>query len=84
MTEQTIAIRGMHCQMCVGRLTTALKAVPGVSGVRVTLEPPRARVESEGPMSEAALVEARLVGPEFLVEVEMDAIVGAGDNLGGA
>jgi enamine deaminase RidA (YjgF/YER057c/UK114 family) len=27
------------------------------------------------------LVEARLVGPEFLVEVEMDAIVGAGDSL---
>lgn len=55
MTEKTLSIRGMHCQMCVGRLTTALEAVPGVSGVRVTLEPPQARVESEGPVSEAAL-----------------------------
>ncbi|MBW7881332.1 MAG: RidA family protein [Caldilineaceae bacterium] len=28
------------------------------------------------------LVEARLVGPEFLVEIEAEAIVGAGDGLG--
>lgn len=58
MSEQTVSIRGMHCQMCVGRLTTALKGVPGVSGARVTLEPPRATVESERPVSEAALAAA--------------------------
>ncbi len=58
MTERTISIRGMHCQMCVGRLTAALRGVAGVREVRVTLQPPEARVESDPGVSDADLAAA--------------------------
>lgn len=39
------AIKGMHCQSCVQKLTEAIRNVAGVESVEVTLTPPRARVE---------------------------------------
>jgi copper chaperone len=39
-----LTIDGMSCNGCVGSVTRALKAVPGVADVAVTLAPPRARV----------------------------------------
>lgn len=44
-------IVGMHCASCVGRITSALKAVEGVSDVEVTLVPPAATVASERAIS---------------------------------
>lgn len=38
------AIKGMHCQSCVQKLTDALRNVAGIESVEVTLRPPRARV----------------------------------------
>jgi len=38
-------ISGMHCQNCVDKLTKAIKNVPEVQNVTVTLIPPHARVE---------------------------------------
>lgn len=35
----------MHCQSCVGRVTSALESVAGVSSATVSLDPPQARVE---------------------------------------
>jgi copper chaperone CopZ len=41
----TYALTGMHCQSCVNKTSAALRAVPGVSNVNVTLSPPQAVVE---------------------------------------
>jgi copper chaperone len=34
----TIAIKGMHCQHCVGSTKQALEKIPGISDVKVDLE----------------------------------------------
>jgi Cu+-exporting ATPase len=47
--EQSFEITGMHCGGCVNRVTRALQ--PLASEVRVTLEPPRATLEVEAPLS---------------------------------
>lgn len=70
MAERTLSIRGMHCPMCVGRLTAALKGVAGVSAVRVTLEPPEARVESDASVSDGALAAAVRGAGKYEVMVE--------------
>lgn len=41
----TYPIKGMHCQNCVGKVTTALESFPQVRSAEVTLDPPSARVE---------------------------------------
>lgn len=40
-----LAIDGMHCASCVGRVERVLKAVPGVAGASVNLATERANVE---------------------------------------
>ena len=52
-----LAVRGMHCEKCVARVTAALEAVDGVTGVDVSLEANAATVEGHG-MDRAALVAA--------------------------
>lgn len=44
---KTLRITGMHCQSCVSKVETALKAVEGVERVSVTLEPPQAIVSGK-------------------------------------
>lgn len=44
MKTATIAIAGMTCGGCVAGVTRALKAVPGVNDVQVTLKPGEAQV----------------------------------------
>ncbi|MDX2022602.1 MAG: heavy-metal-associated domain-containing protein [Deltaproteobacteria bacterium] len=44
MKTTTIAIQGMTCGGCVSAVTRALKAVPGVQDVQVTLQPGQAQV----------------------------------------
>jgi len=56
--KTTLAVEGMHCPMCVQRLTIAFQTVPGVSAARVTLSPPRAEIESAQPVAIAALAQA--------------------------
>lgn len=48
--EQQFEISGMHCGGCVNRVTRALK--PLASDVQVTLDPPRAVLEVDAPVSE--------------------------------
>ncbi len=48
--EQQFEITGMHCGGCVNRVTKALK--PLASEVQVTLDPPRAVLEVDAPVSE--------------------------------
>ena len=54
----TLSITGMHCPACVKRLTAAFSAVPGVHSALVTLSPPQAQLESEGPLARDLLERA--------------------------
>lgn len=47
--EQQFEIAGMHCGGCVNRVTRALK--PLATEVQVTLDPPRAVLEVDTPLS---------------------------------
>ncbi len=47
--KKTISISGMHCEHCVNAVTAALKAVPGVTSVSVSLEKNEAVVEGGVP-----------------------------------
>ncbi|MFN0133019.1 MAG: heavy-metal-associated domain-containing protein [Phycisphaerales bacterium] len=51
----TLTISGMHCSACVKRLTEALSKVPSVTSALVTLSPPEASIESDGPVPMEAL-----------------------------
>lgn len=44
MKETTIAVGGMTCTGCVNSVTMALRAVPGVAKVEVSLEEKRAKI----------------------------------------
>lgn len=52
--QKTISITGMHCQHCSAAVTKALEALPGVSGVSVSLEQGQA-VLNAGTNSDAVL-----------------------------
>jgi copper chaperone CopZ len=54
----TFAIRGMHCQSCVRKVTDALRSVAGVADATVSLAPPAARVELSRPVALAELQQA--------------------------
>ena len=43
-----LAIQGMSCASCVGRVEKALARVPGVAGVAVNLATERARIQTRG------------------------------------
>ncbi len=43
-TTVTIPVGGMHCQNCVNSVHKALSALPGVTGVQVSLEQGRASI----------------------------------------
>jgi len=43
--RHTYALTGMHCQSCVNKTSAAIRAIPGVTSVAVTLSPPQAVVE---------------------------------------
>ena len=47
--QQAFRIEGMHCNGCVARVTKALESV--ADDVQVTLDPPRATLESSDPLS---------------------------------
>ncbi|MBM3567587.1 MAG: cadmium-translocating P-type ATPase [Alphaproteobacteria bacterium] len=56
-TALDIAIGGMTCAACVGRVETALRRVPGVQAARVNLASERAHVEGQA-LDARALIEA--------------------------
>ncbi|QCI67642.1 heavy metal translocating P-type ATPase [Phreatobacter stygius] len=53
-----LAIQGMTCASCVGRVERALKAVPGVVSAAVNLATERARIERGAGVDTAALIQA--------------------------
>ena len=44
MDRLVVGIAGMSCQGCVSSVTKALQALPGVTEVKVTLEPAQAEI----------------------------------------
>jgi len=65
--NSTFAISGMHCVACVRRLDDALRSVPGVTSVEVTLQPPQARIESDRPVLLSALQQAARAAGNYSV-----------------
>ena len=58
MDKLELNVKGMSCQGCVASVTRVLKAVPGVSDVTVTLQPPLARVAYDGARTTVAVLKA--------------------------
>ncbi|WP_126977655.1 heavy metal translocating P-type ATPase [Frigidibacter oleivorans] len=54
----TLAVDGMHCASCVGRVERALATVPGVDAAAVNLMSATARVEYDAPADARALAQA--------------------------
>jgi copper chaperone len=48
METTILNIKGMTCMGCVNSVTRVLKAIPGVSDARVTLQPAQATVQYDG------------------------------------
>jgi copper chaperone CopZ len=58
MSEKTVAIKGMTCGHCEGRLNTEIMAIPGVIGVVVSAEKAQAIITSESEISGDAIESA--------------------------
>jgi len=58
MAEKTVAIKGMTCGHCEGRVNTEIMAIPGVIGVVVSAEKAHAIITSELEISGDAIESA--------------------------
>ena len=58
MSEKTVAIKGMTCGHCEGRVNTEIMAIPGVIGVVVSAEKAHAIIASELEISGDAIESA--------------------------
>jgi copper chaperone CopZ len=58
MAEKTVAIKGMTCGHCEGRVNTEIMAIPGVIGVVVSAEKAHAIISSESEISGDAIESA--------------------------
>lgn len=56
--QRTFSIEGMTCQGCVSTVSRIFKGVPGVSEVRVTLDPGRAEITCDQNVSATQLMAA--------------------------
>jgi Cu+-exporting ATPase len=73
-----LAIGGMHCASCVGRVEAALAGAPGVINARVNLATERARVEVDPRLAdEAALAQAVKAAGYEARRAELDPSAGA-------
>jgi copper chaperone len=54
----TLDINGMTCNGCVKHVTEALRGVPGVTAVEVSLADQRAKIAHDSPIDRAPLVAA--------------------------
>ena len=51
MAEKTVAIKGMTCGHCEGRVSTEIMAIPGVIGVVASAEKANAVINSDSEIS---------------------------------
>jgi len=59
------AVQGMSCQGCVRSVTGAVKTVPGVASVEVSLERATATVAYDGATVDPKVIVAAIVGAGF-------------------
>ncbi|MFU0842357.1 MAG: Copper-exporting P-type ATPase [Burkholderia sp.] len=64
--EKIVHIEGMHCGHCTASVEKALKALPGVKKVEVSLEKKQAHIDAADTLSDA-LVSAAVTGAGFKV-----------------
>lgn len=64
--EKIVHIEGMHCGHCTASVEKALKALPGVKKVEVSLEKKQAQIDAADSLSDA-LVTAAVTGAGFKV-----------------
>lgn len=82
---QRYDITGMHCQSCVSKLTAALERVAGVRSANVSLSPPLAVIETDTPVSSAALAHAaREAGNYTIAERSSSTVPDASTSVSGA
>jgi len=62
---QEFAVEGMSCQGCVKSVTGALRILPGVENVDVSLEKKSATVAYDGAALKPAAIVAAIVGAGF-------------------
>ena len=58
MSEKTVAIKGMTCGHCEGRVSAELMAIPGVIGVVASAEKANAIINSDSEISKDAIERA--------------------------
>ncbi|MCC6358970.1 MAG: heavy-metal-associated domain-containing protein [Phycisphaerales bacterium] len=66
--EISVQLSGMHCQSCVGKITSALKRLAGVEAVDVSLHPPVARLRSSEPVSRTEIDAAVRSAGDYKIE----------------
>jgi copper chaperone len=64
-TTREFAVEGMHCQGCVKSVTGAVRQVPGVTRVDVSLERKAATVEFDAASASPAAIVAAIEGAGF-------------------
>ena len=80
--DVTLAIHGMSCAACAGRVERALSAVPGVAAASVNLALETAHVRASAGASDAAL-EAAIAAAGYEGHVEHPDVPPAADDAGG-
>jgi copper chaperone len=70
MEHVTVGVVGMSCQGCVKNVTSVLQALPGVSGVKVSLEEARAEIAYDPALVRPARFEEAIEGAGFGVAGE--------------
>jgi len=64
--KKEFMIEGMHCDGCVNSVTRAVKQMPGVKSVQVSLAEKRALVDYDGAAVNPAEIIAAIGGAGFL------------------
>jgi copper ion binding protein len=70
MTEQTISVAGMTCGGCVNSVTRAIKALPGIASVEVSLEQKSANVLFDESQTTLEAIRAAVIDAGYEVPVQ--------------
>lgn len=71
MSQKTLEfpVEGMNCQKCVGRVTGALNATPGVIKAAVRLKPPAATVDFDDAITSPSLLAAAVADAGYAIKL---------------
>ena len=69
MSSQTIQVRGMSCDHCSQTIHRALKAMPGISKVSVSLEKGEVVIDFDDTQTDTQTISAKIIEIGFEVVV---------------